>query len=59
MLPDVKISGIELSDLFFNYPNNNDYTTRELARSFLSDLPMLKAQGITEDLLVEDYYSRL
>jgi len=58
-LPDVSISGLELSDLFFNYPNLTDNSIKEQAQDFLNSLPSLEAQGVTVEFLIEDYNNRL
>jgi hypothetical protein len=58
-LPDVSISGLELSDLFFNYPRIDGDNLEVSAGEFLNELPSLKAQGITVKQLVEDYQARL
>jgi hypothetical protein len=59
ILPSVNINGLELSDLFFNYPNQYNNTIAEQAKDFLTSLPSLKKQGITIEMLVSDYLDRV
>jgi hypothetical protein len=56
-LPEVKISSLEVSDLFFNYAKSYN-TTEENARDFLNFLPSVEKAGITVKMLVEDYNNR-
>jgi len=58
-LPNVSITGLELSDLFFNYPKIDGDNLEVSAGEFLNEFPSLKKQGITAKVLIEDYNRRL
>lgn len=51
------ITGLELSDLFFDFTTNDQVS--EPAKEFLNLLPSLKNKGITEKDLIADYKARL
>lgn len=58
-LPQVTLSNVELSDLFFNYHKSETYTVEESANDFLNFLPSLESAGVTVEMLVNDYNERL
>ena len=55
-LPDVNLTGQEISDEFFFYADDDIF---ESAKNFLMYLPSLKEQGYTVEMLIEDYNNRL
>lgn len=57
-LPSVTITGIEISDMFFNFVNP-DYPVKEQAIDLLYAYPSFKHAGITPEMLTEDYYNRV
>ena len=59
-LKDVNITGIEISELFFELVCENPvFDVPHCANWFLSLLPSLKAQGVTVEDLVNNYNERL
>jgi hypothetical protein len=58
-LPQVTLSSVELSDLFFNYHLLSQFTVEQSAEDFLNMMPSIKNAGVTIEMLVKDYNDRV